>query len=332
MSSGASTNRAHAQYLADAFKEVDWPIPPYLQLGGFLSPLAKAIKDAPTQDAKLAIVRERLADAYNGDYLASMFLDRYSRIPHVRDFAHQIDESIRTYFCGYTFNAITGLLPVIEGIIRKIAISANRAVGPGTKGLNDELQAFVEREVQSPHCYGERLVMLEAFRDFVRERLLESTKRFVGLNEFNRHGILHGLFDDFGQAINFLRLITLLDLLCFCVGMTEGVSMFAPPSTPESLKLAAVYRNLCLLHITGNSAMKAETGDELAIVTKDSKMQEWKKGFLAFFAIIGGIALVVTAWEQADYYVPAWILYCVGIVALTGGITFFWTRTKFYKP
>ena len=177
-----------------------------------------------------------------------MFFSRYSTILHVSDFKHQIDESIRTYFCGYTFNAVTGLLPVIEGIIRKIATSQNRDVGPGTKGLNLELEAIVERELQSAHCYGERLVMLEAFRDFVRERLLENTKRFVGLNEFNRHGILHGLFDDFGQAINFLRLITLLDLLCFCIGMTEGVSMFAPGNSPESAALAALYRDLHSFH------------------------------------------------------------------------------------
>ena len=90
--------------------------------------------------------------------------------------------------------------------------------------------------------------MLEAFRDFVRDRLLQNTKRFVGLNEFNRHGILHGLFDDFGQAINFLRLITLLDLLCFCIGMTEGVSMFAPGTSPESAGLAALYRDLHSFH------------------------------------------------------------------------------------
>jgi len=249
MPSDANTNREYAQYLADAFKEVDWPIPPYLPLGDFLSPLAAAIRRAPTQDAKLAIVRERLAGAYTGDYLAAMYLERYSKILHVRDFARQVDQSIRTYFCGYTFNAVTGLLPVIEGIIRKIAVSQSRDVGPGTKALNVELQALVDREIQSQHCYGERLVMLEAFRDFVRDRLLESTKRFVGLNEFNRHGILHGLFDDFGQAINFLRLITLLDLLCFCIGMTEGVSMFAPPSTHDSPKLAAVYRNLCSFHL-----------------------------------------------------------------------------------
>jgi hypothetical protein len=152
MTDGADLNRAYMQRIADAFKQVDWPIPPYLQLGGFLSPLAAAIENAPTQDAKLATVRARLADAYTSGYLAAMYLERYSKILHVRDFALQIDQSIRTYFCGYTFNAITGLLPVIEGIIRKIADSQGRDVGFGTRKLNDELQAFVERELQSDHC------------------------------------------------------------------------------------------------------------------------------------------------------------------------------------
>jgi hypothetical protein len=249
MSTNASTNRELAEYLASAFKEVDWPLPPYLKLG-FLAPLAKAIKDAP-QDAKLAIVREKLAGAYTAEYLAAMYLDRYSRIPHVKDFARQIDESIRTYFCGYTFNAVTGLLPVVEGIIRKMAAGENRDIGQGTNKLNDELQALVDRELQSPACYGERLVVLESFRDFVRDRLLKNTARYAGLNEFNRHGILHGIFEDFGHAINFLRLITLLDLLCFCIGlMGVGVSMFAPSPTPESSRLASVYATLCSFHIS----------------------------------------------------------------------------------
>jgi hypothetical protein len=247
MPSDISTNREFAEYLASAFKQVDWPIPPYLNLG-FLSQLAKAIKEAP-QDAKLVIMREELAGAYTADYLAGMYLDRYSRIPYVKDFARQIDESIRTYFCGYTFNAITGLLPVIEGIIRKMAAGQNRDVGQGTKRLNDELQALVDRELQSPAGYGERLVVLESFRNFVRDRLLQNTARYVGLNEFNRHGILHGIFEDFGQAVNFLRLITLLDLLCFSIGLIGGgVSMFAPAATPESSRLAAVYATLCSFH------------------------------------------------------------------------------------
>lgn len=194
-------------------------------------------------------MREKLAGAYTAQYLAAMYLDRYSRISYVKDFSRQIDESIRTYFCGYTFNAVTGLLPVIEGIIRKMAAGQNRDIGQGTKRLNDELHALVDRELQSPAGYGERLVLLEAFRDFVRDRLLQNTDRYVGLNEFNRHGILHGIFEDFGQAVNFLRLITLLDLLCFSIGLIGGgVSMFAPAPTPESTKLAAVYATLCSFH------------------------------------------------------------------------------------
>lgn len=247
MSGNALTNREFAEWLANAFKEVDWPIPPYLTLG-FLSPLAKAVKEAPP-DAKLEIMRDRLAIAYTPDYLAGMYLDRYSKILHVRDFTRQIDESIRTYFCGYTCNAVTGLLPVVEGIIRKMATRQNRDVGSGTRKLVDELQALVDREEQSPHCYGERLVMLEAFRDFVRERLLKSTDHYVGMNEFNRPGIQHGIFEDFGQDINFFRLITLLDLLCFSIGLIEGgVSMFAPATTRESSDLASVYMALRSFH------------------------------------------------------------------------------------
>jgi hypothetical protein len=96
--------------------------------------------------------------------------------------------------------------------------------------------------------------MLEAFRDFVSDRLLQNTGRYVGLNEFNRHGILHGIFDNFGQAVNFLRLVTLLDLLCFSIGLIEGgVSMFAPAPTPESEALAAIYGALCSLHMNINA-------------------------------------------------------------------------------
>jgi hypothetical protein len=250
MSKDALTNKEPAEWLATAFKEVDWPIPAYLRLG-FLSPLAKAVKDAP-QGSKLEIMREALAITYTPEYLAGMFLDRYSRIVHVRDFKRQIDESIRTYFCGYTFNAVTGMVPVLEGIIRKMAARQNRDVGQGTRKLVDELQALVDQEEHSSHCYGERLVMLQAFRDFVRDRLLQNTAGYSGLNEFNRHGILHGIFENFGQDINFFRLITLLDLLCFSIGLVEGgVSMFAPAETSESSKLAADYRQLRSFHKPG---------------------------------------------------------------------------------
>jgi hypothetical protein len=247
MSPSTPMNYGPAAWLASAFKEVDWPVPAYLTMG-FLGELAKNIQEAPAP-AKSEVLREALATAYSPLYLSGMFLDRYSKILHVQDFKQHIDESIRTYFCGYTFNAVTGLLPVIEGIIRRMAARQNRDVGHGTRKLVDELQALVDKEAQSPHCYGERLAMLEAFRDFVRDRLLQNTDRYSGLDEFNRHGILHGLFENYGQEVNFFRLITLLDLLCFSIGLIEGgISMFAPAPTPESTKLAAYYLQLNALH------------------------------------------------------------------------------------
>jgi hypothetical protein len=252
MSKYALVNKEPAEWLAGAFREVDWPIPAYLTMG-FLNQLGKRVKDAPP-DSKLEVMRAALAGVYTPDYLARMFLDRYCTIQHVRDFKRQIDESIRTYFCGYTFNAVTGIVPVLEGIIRKMAIRQGRDVGQGTKELVTELDILVEREEQSANCYGERLVMLQAFRDFVRDCLLQNTKRYSGFNEFNRHGILHGIFDNFGQDINFFRLITLLDLLCFSIGLIEGgVSMFGPPGSPAASKLAADFTALNSIH----TALKA---------------------------------------------------------------------------
>jgi hypothetical protein len=211
---------------------------------GFLSPLAKAIEAAPP-DQKSKILLHGLSVAYTPDYLAGMFLDRYSKIVHVRDFTPQIDESIRAYFSGYKSIAVTGLLPVLEGIIRKIATRQGRGVGNGTAGLKDELNKLVEEELASPNCYGERVVLLETFRDFVRDKLLKNTATYSGSNEFNRHGILHGIYVNYGEDVNFFRLVTLLDLLCFSIGLMEGgVSMFGPTPTPESLRLADDYRTL----------------------------------------------------------------------------------------
>jgi hypothetical protein len=89
----ALTNRDYAERLAKTFKEVDWLIPAYLSLG-FLSKFAHAIDAAPP-DQKLELVRVTLADVYDADYLATMLLERYSKIIHVKDFARQIDESIK---------------------------------------------------------------------------------------------------------------------------------------------------------------------------------------------------------------------------------------------
>jgi len=83
------------------------------------------------------------------------------------------------------------------------------------------------------------------------------------------------------------------------------------------------------------SLMNKNLAKGIGVLIRESamkfQMKEWMKAFLGFLSITGGIGLVVTAWEQADYYVPEWALYCVGILLFTGGVTYFWTRSKFHK-
>jgi hypothetical protein len=237
------SDRGPADRLAQTFREIDWLVPAYLSVG-FLYRFAHTLEGSPPE-MRPEVMRLVLTAVYNPEYLASMFVGRYSKIIHVKDFSRQIDEAIKAYFSGYRLAAITALLPVVEGIVRKIATRQNRDVGHGTRRLNFEFDRLVGSEENSPDRYEERLVMLEGLRDFVRDRLLEDTRKYTGLNELNRHGILHGIYDQYGEDNNFFRLITILDLLCFSIGLIEGgVSAFAPEPTPESTELARHYRQL----------------------------------------------------------------------------------------
>jgi hypothetical protein len=157
ISPSASMNKDFAERLARIFKEVDWLIPAYLPLG-LVTKFAKAIEDTPA-DQKLAIVRSTLGNFYNAERLATMLLERYSKIIHVKEFAPQIDESIKAFFSGYKIVAVVALVPVVEGIVRKMATRQERDVGKGTEKLKEEFALLVERERTSPHCYGERLVV-----------------------------------------------------------------------------------------------------------------------------------------------------------------------------
>ncbi len=236
-------NKPYAEWLANAFKSVDWLIPAYLPMG-LLSNIAKAIY-ASQEDEKVTVLRFILSTMYSPQYMATFYLERYSKINHIKDFSPHIGEAIQAYHAGYRHVAITAMIPVIEGIVRKIASAAGRDVGTGTSGMSKEFDAIVERELASPNCFGERLVMFELLRDYMRDRFLKSISRFDGLNQFNRHGILHGVFDDYGEELNFLRIITLLDLLCFIIGWRwGGVSVFAPEDTEASRDLASRYLKL----------------------------------------------------------------------------------------
>lgn len=231
---------AGLQRAADAFKSVDWVIPAYFTVGR-ISMIGEAIESADPA-GKQEILRTVLPRIYTPQHLAAMLLERYSKQVHVREFKKPIAEAIEAAFGGLWHAAITTLMPVIEGILAKIRDARLGELARDNRNwLGPELTELLEREKRSPNCYDERVVMLTALRDFCNKRLYNDTKNYKGLDELNRHGILHGLFKDYGDPINFYRLISILELLCFVIALFNGGSGFAPSSTPKSEALAAYY-------------------------------------------------------------------------------------------
>jgi hypothetical protein len=238
------SSTAKAVWLGEVFRGVDWLIPAFLSMG-FVETLGRAI-EISGEDERLALLRDTMIGVYNPEYIATMFTERYSKVFPIQDFAKQIDECFRAFFSGYKIVAVTSMIPVLEGVIRKIAGAAGRDVGSGTAGLLREFEALVAEEKTAAHRYEERLIMFELLLEFLRERFLKNTSRYAGLQNFNRHGILHGVFDDFGEELNFLRIVMILDLLLFVI-LYRGIarfSVFSPEPTAASRVLATEYRGL----------------------------------------------------------------------------------------
>ncbi len=168
------------------------------------------------------------------------------------DFKTEIAEAIEASQMGLLHAAVATLLPVLEGIIRKIADSRGQSIGSGTSKLVDEVEELIAQEKSLAPHFHERVIMLEAFRDFLKNRLLINTDMYNGVGNLNRHGVLHGVFSKYGHDFNFYRLISFLDLLCFIIAVHKrGISILAPDVTEDSERLADYYRRIKgLSHIT----------------------------------------------------------------------------------
>ncbi|MFP3549733.1 hypothetical protein SB861_03325 [Paraburkholderia sp. SIMBA_049] len=227
---------------AEVFKTVDWVVPAYFSVGA-IGMLADAIEGAASVEQRQTILRDVLPRFYNDDYLAATLIDRYRSTIYVRDFQLPIAEAIEAAVLGLPHAAVSTLTPVLEGVLRKIAAERGGREEGGKKFfIIPELDELISKEERSPHRYEERITMLESLRDFFADRLYAHTKNYDGLDQLNRHGILHGLFDGYGDGVNFYRLISLLDLLCFALALAHGGSGFASEDTDESRKLEAYYR------------------------------------------------------------------------------------------
>lgn len=230
--------------IRDALVSADWIWPAYIQ-NRVVYKLAERLR-AASQSDRHTVLEAALPGLYPPEVLAVMLLERYRKVPLVSEFQAPIGEAIEAAHLNLFHSAVTTLFPVIEGIIRKAADSRGVDLGMGTRKLVEEVKQMIEHERMSGlEASDERITMLEIFRDFLSNRLLEKTTLFSGVRNLNRHGVLHGVFSNFGHAANFYILVSILDLLTFIMTFrTSGISVLAPDQTDESRALAQYYRAL----------------------------------------------------------------------------------------
>jgi len=226
------------EYYKEKFNSVGWFIPPYVNMG-YLGEIAQEISQ--TKQMNLEALLQCI---YTHNHLASMVISRYPIVPYVSEYNKIISEAIDAHFLGLHHVAVSGLIPVIEGVGRKVAES---------KGVNEKYVKNVFSSL-AEHCkedvvtnkigaVDEIIEMLDSFVYFTKNNLYVQSSNYVEKDKTNRHGILHGAFsdDDYGSPINFYKAIGAIDFLCFIVSIRASISFFAPNENDLSLKLAKQY-------------------------------------------------------------------------------------------
>lgn len=213
---------------------------------GYVLDLVARLEARPEGPERTAEFEAALAPMYPPGHLAAMLLDRYAHVPMVSPFRRHIGEAIEAAYLGLFHAAVATLIPTIEGVVRTHATQAGRDLGnAGLQRLGTEIEQMVEVERQAHRgctASDERIAMIEMFGEFLRESLYIHTNTFAGDRELNRHGAVHGIYRDYGNAANFYVLISVLDLLTFVLTFrTSGISMMAPDTSVQSRRLGLYF-------------------------------------------------------------------------------------------
>ncbi len=229
---------------AQILASVDWIVPAYIQIG-MVRRLARKVDAAATAAEKVAVLEQTIGSLYGPRDLAVMLLERYAKIPFIKDFKDPIAEAIEAAQLGLYHSAVGTLVPTIEGIVDRLAEARHTAAGIKRRKPKEYEWLYNEfKDIASRERNAERMVMLRSFEDFLKRTFYKSG-RSGGWGKLNRHGIVHGTHTDYGTVANFCRLISFVDILCFFVTLRERKGAVLPPDpTPDSERLTAFYSEL----------------------------------------------------------------------------------------
>lgn len=227
------------QKIKEEFNKIGWFIPPYIPLGKITRTFFKIgnIDNFHQDDLELI-----LGELYTPSFLSLMLIERYSKLNNTKEYKLIIKESIEAHFLGLNYVAISGLLPAIEGIIHNLIKNFNIEIKPkkngGKIGIKDKVREIIIFCIDTKiGKLDETEPMLESFLYYIENHLFIKSTEYILDDKTNRHGILHGEFSDkdYGKKINFYKVITVLNMLCFIASYKESFSWLGPEKSKESI-------------------------------------------------------------------------------------------------
>ncbi|EQA70835.1 hypothetical protein [Leptospira noguchii] len=232
--------------LKNKITAMEWFIPPFVSLG-----------EIRKFDSSL----KSWEDIYNHFYIAGIFLKKYKTLKIVKNYSRLILDAILAYYSGLTSASITILIPVIEGVTRDIARDLNVLKSDVSSEMFLDVIKKTKLHYKSNIIFSdyswvprshyddsfwvevdEVIQMLEALSFYIERYYYANSKKFEGENELNRHGILHGFFKNYSSQINFYKLLSFIDMLCFIIIYNgEEGSLMAPDIDRSSAELATLF-------------------------------------------------------------------------------------------
>jgi hypothetical protein len=147
---------------------IGWFIPPFVSVGFIeMSLNLQAAKgNGPFTQSDL---EEMLAFMYGPKHLAAMVLHRYPSVPVVTLYAKTIAEAVWAHFAGLHHIAVGGLIPVVEGVARRLAGERGLQSDGQLKARFRDLASSVKNEVvqRSIGATAEIIDMLDSFSCFI---------------------------------------------------------------------------------------------------------------------------------------------------------------------
>ena len=244
----------------DRLLELNWIfLHPYSQ--GMDIEILKRLLDGPNPEKKiLNFFGKKFLNLISTLHFIEGF---YKKRSFLKDFGQPIEESVILCIQRDYRGAISILIPVIEGTLRKFLISQEGSAWTGSTGkgmLQKSLSGLVDAYVELNKTYlrkryehlwsanryfsdeEERQILekhrelfqiwLEQLERYLIQNLYSDTRKGEPKDSFNRHLIYHALSDTIEFTLaNYLRLYNCINFLCWAIGsITYESSVFSEVS------------------------------------------------------------------------------------------------------